>query len=125
MSNLDKAFDLVRQQPILPAEIASKLNVDSFLAKAFLDQLVEMGKIKITADKISGVPVYFVAGQELIADSKIKKLLGIKPTAKTFAAVMPQSPALEQKRAEFKARLEEIENREEEQKIAKAGVQKP
>ena len=119
MSNLDKAFDLVKQHPILPAEIASKLGVDSFLSKAFLDQLVEMGKIKITAEKISGVPVYFVAGQEMIADSKIKKLLGVKPTARNFVASVPQSPALEQKRADFKARLEEIEKKEAELKKSK------
>lgn len=125
MSRLDDIFNIVKQQPVLPIEIAPKLNLDSFMTKAFLDQLVEAGKLKMTSEKISGVPVYFTAGQELIADSKIKKLLGIKPTAKTFAAVVPQSPALEQKRAEFKARLEEIEKREEEQKKSKAGIQKP
>ena len=118
-SSLEKAFDIVRQRPALPIEVAPKLGVDSFLAKAFLDQLVETGKLKMTSEKISGVSVYFVSGQELVADSKIKKLLGIKPTARTFAATVPQSPALEQKRAEFKARLEEIEKKEAELKKSK------
>jgi len=117
--NLDKAFDIVRQQPALPVEVASKLGLDSFLAKAFLDQLVETGKLKMTSEKVSGVPVYFIAGQEIMADSKIKKLLGIKPTARTFASTVPQSPALEQKRADFKARLEEIEKKEAELKKSK------
>ena len=125
MSRLDEVFNIAKQKPVLPAEVAPKLGLDSFMTKAFLDQLVEAGKLKITSEKISGVPVYFVAGQEMIADSKIKKLLGIKPTAKTFAAVVPQSPALEQKRAEFKARLEEIEKKEAELKKAKAGIPKP
>ncbi len=119
MSNLDKAFDIVRQQPALPIEVASKLGIDSFIAKAFLDQLVEAHKLKMTSEKVGGVPVYFVIGQELVADSKIKKLLGIKPTARTFAATVSQSPALEQKRADFKARLEEIEKKEAELKKSK------
>ncbi len=118
-SNLDRAFDIVRQQPALPIEVASKLGVDSFIAKAFLDQLVEAHKLKMTSEKVGGVPVYFVIGQELVADSKIKKLLGIKPTARTFAATVPQGPALEQKRADFKARLEEIEKKEAELKKSK------
>jgi len=125
MSRLDEVYNIAKQQPILPIEIASKIGLDSFMTKAFLDQLVEAGKLKITAEKIGGVSVYFAAGQELVADSKIKKLLGIKSTARTFAAVVPQSPALEQKRAEFKARLEEIEKREDELKKSKAGISKP
>lgn len=119
MSNLEKAFDIVKQQPLLPVEAASKLGVDSFLAKAFLDQLVDARRIKATSEKVGGVPIYFVDGQELAAESKLKKLLGVKPTATNFAKSVPQSPALEQKRAEFKARLEEIEKKEAEMKKAK------
>jgi DNA-binding MarR family transcriptional regulator len=119
MSKLDDIFNIAKQQPVLPIEIASKLNLDSFTAKAFLDQLVEMGKLKMTSEKIGGVPVYFVAGQELIANSKIKELLNIKPTAKVFAQNIAQTPSLEQKRAEFKAKLEEIEKRESLTKVVK------
>lgn len=112
----EKVFEIVRQQPVLPIEVASKLKLDSFIAKAFLDQLVEAGKINMTADKIAGIPVYFIAGQEVIADAKVKKLLEVKPAAKNFAASVPQGKVVEQKRLEFMARLKEIEDRE--QKLA-------
>lgn len=119
MTSLEKAFDAVRQQPFLPVEVASKIGVDSFLAKAFLDQLVEAGRVKATTEKVAGVPIYFVMGQELAAEAKLKKLLGVKTTATNFAKSVPQGPALEQKRADFKARLEEIERKEAEMKNAK------
>ncbi|MEM2874158.1 MAG: hypothetical protein QW063_01775 [Candidatus Nanoarchaeia archaeon] len=114
IAHLDRVLAIVKQQPVLPIEVASKLNLDSFLAKAFLDQLVEAGAIKASSEKIGGVPVYFVAGQEIIADQKIKKLMNTKPTAKQFATVVPQGAEVEKKRAEFLARLKEIEQRERE-----------
>ncbi|MCX6775078.1 MAG: hypothetical protein NTY99_03245, partial [DPANN group archaeon] len=65
MSKLDSVFVLVKQQPVLPIEIASKLGMDSFLAKAYQDQLVETGQIKATSEKVGGVSVYFAPNQEL------------------------------------------------------------
>ena len=112
MNKLDIVYDIVKQQPVLPIDVSSKLNIDSFLAKAFLDQLVEANRLKATSEKIGGVSIYYVAGQEIAADAKLKKLLGVKPTAKTFAASVPQGALIEQKRAEFLARLKEIEARE-------------
>ncbi len=127
MSKLDSVFDLVKQQPVLPIEIASKLGMDSFLAKAYLDQLVETGQIKATSEKVGGVSVYFAPNQELFADTKMKKLLGIKPTAKNFAAAVPQSAEIEKKRAEFMTRLKDIEDKEKllAEKKAKLPVVKP
>ena len=123
MASLDKVYDIVRKEPVLPVEVASKLGVDSFLARAYLTQLVDSGKIRITQETVVGIPVYFVSGQELLANSKIKKLVeSSKPTPKTFAPPTQtgKSPEIDKKRAEFKARLEEIEKREQLDKERKA-----
>jgi hypothetical protein len=127
MSKLDAVFELVKQQPVLPIEVASKLGMDSFLAKAYLDQLVETGQIKATSEKVGGVSVYFTPNQEIIADTKVKKLLGIKPTAKNFAVAVPQSAEIEKKRAEFMIRLKDIEKKEKQlaERKAKLQVVKP
>jgi hypothetical protein len=127
MSKLDAVFELVKQQPVLPIEVASKLGMDSFLAKAYLDQLVETGQIKATSEKVGGVSVYFTPNQEIIADTKVKKLLGIKPTAKNFAVAVPQSAEIEKKRAEFMIRLKDIEEKEKQlaERKAKLQVVKP
>jgi|GEM_PF-2384364 len=128
MATLDKVYDLVRSGPVLPIEVSTKLNIDSFLAKAFLTQLIDAGKIKATQDKVGDVPVYHVMGHEVLANQKIKKLLeNIKPAAKNFAsptavATAAANPEIQKKREEFKARLEEIEKKEremEEKKRAK------
>jgi hypothetical protein len=134
MAGIDKVFEIVKTGPVLPVEIASKLKVDSFIAKAFLEQLVETGKVKTTQEKIGDAFVYFVPGHEMLANTRMKKLLeNIRPTAKNFApasaTAVAANPEVEKKRAEFKARLEEIEKKEkeraEERKLEKKAVKIP
>ena len=120
MATLDRVYDLVRSGPVLPIEVSTKLNVDSFLAKAFLTQLVDAGKVKATQDRVGDVPMYYVMGHEVLANQKIKKLLeNIKPAAKNFAsptavATAAANPEIQKKREEFRVRLEEIEKKERE-----------
>ena len=70
-SNIDKAFDVVKTGPVLPVEVASKLGVDSFLANAYLSQLVDTGKIKQSTERVGNSFVYFLAGQEGAATTRI------------------------------------------------------
>ncbi len=112
-NNLDKALDVVKNGPALPVEVASKLGVDSFLANAYLSQLVETGKIKQSKDRVGNSFIYFLAGQEAQASSRISNLLqGGKKTARMYASSVPAGPAVEQKRQAFTQRLAEIEAKE-------------
>lgn len=112
-SNIDKAFDVVRTGPVLPVEVASKLGIDSFLANAYLSQLVDAGKIKQSKDRVGNSFVYFLVGQEAQASSKISNLLqGGKKTARMYASSVPAGPEVEQKRLAFTQRLAEIEAKE-------------
>ncbi|HKZ49493.1 MAG TPA: hypothetical protein VJ110_00625 [Candidatus Nanoarchaeia archaeon] len=119
-ASLEKVYDLVKSSPVLPIEIGSKLGVDSFLAKAYLEQLMESGRIKMTQEKIGEARLYYVPGHEMLVNTRLKKLLEtIKPTAKNFAPASAApaaaaNPEVQKKRAEFMAKLEEIEKRDKE-----------
>lgn len=128
MNNLDKAYEIVKQQgPVLPVEVASKLGVDSFLASAYLSQLVEAKKIRVTKERVGNAFLYFLPGQEVVANARVAALLHIgKKTARMFAEKVPESPEIEQKRRAFTERLQEIEKKESLQKTQpKLEVQKP
>lgn len=59
-----KIIDFVQSNgPALPAEVAGKLNLNSFLAKAFLEDLVEQGKL-IRGDRVGSTNIFYLAGQE-------------------------------------------------------------
>lgn len=113
MNNLDKAYEIVKQGPVLPVEVASKLGVDSFLANAYLSQLIDANKIKASKERVGNAFVYFLPGNESAADSRVQNLL--KPTQKTarmFASSVPVGAEVEQKRQAFAERLQEIEKKE-------------
>jgi len=112
-NKVDAVFEIVKQGPVLPIEVATKLNLDSFTAKALLDYLFDNKKVKITEQKVGDASIYFVPGHELAAEAKLKALLNIKPKVGNFATEpIAQTPDLEKKRAEFLQRLKEIEERE-------------
>lgn len=115
MSKIDAVLRIVSQNPVLPIEVATALAIDSFTAKAVLDFLTESGKIKATSEKIGGVPIYYLPGQELTAQAKLNTLLSVKPLVKNFSTEpIQRTPELEKKREEFLARLKEIERKEKE-----------
>jgi hypothetical protein len=114
---LDKVLEIVQKsQGVLPVEVASKLGVDSFLANAYLSQLAETGKIVRSNTRIGGTNLYFIPGQEKLAESKISSILEqAKKTAKMYApegAASRTNPEIEQKRQAFAERLREIEEKE-------------
>jgi hypothetical protein len=62
----DKILSFIRiRGPCVPTTIAKNFNMDSIFASAFLSELKELGKIRISHLKIGGgSPLYYLPGQE-------------------------------------------------------------
>ncbi|MBS3124545.1 hypothetical protein J4437_08020, partial [Candidatus Woesearchaeota archaeon] len=50
--------------PSLPIQLAKQLNISSLFVSAFLSELAEEKRIKISSLKVGGSPLYFLEGQE-------------------------------------------------------------
>src|SRR3989344_5973685 len=50
--------------PSLPIRLAKQLNISSLFVSAFLSELAEEKRIKISSLKVGGSPLYFLEGQE-------------------------------------------------------------
>jgi len=116
---LDRILELVQKTgPVLPVDIASKLGLDSFLASAYMQQLVEQGRLSVGKERIGGSQIFFTPGQESSAAAKVKALIETgKKTARMFARDVPNNPEVQKKRDEFAARLNEIESKEKKSKL--------
>ncbi|MFH1133961.1 MAG: hypothetical protein V1735_05695 [Nanoarchaeota archaeon] len=53
-----------RSGPIIPATLAKDIGKDIFIASAMLSELVDQKKLKLSALKVGGTPVYFLPGDE-------------------------------------------------------------
>lgn len=116
---LDRILELVQKNgPTLPVDIASKLGMDSFLASAYMQQLVEQGKLFAGKERVGGSQIFFIPGQEASAELRIRTLLeASKKTARTFSKEVSNNPEVQKKREEFAARLSEIESKERKSKL--------
>lgn len=124
---LDKVFEIVRQNgPVLPVEVAKKTGIDSFVAHAYLKQLVEAGKAKASKERVGNSFLYFTPGQENAAKLRVNVLLQqTKKTAKTYQKQSTSAvPGVAEKREAFAQRLKEIEEREEKEKRKRIDVEK-
>lgn len=124
---LEKVFEIVRQNgPVLPVEVAKKLKIDSFVAHAFLMQLVEAGKVKASKEQVGNSFLYFIPGKESAAQLRANVLLQqSKKTAKTYQKeAVSVSPGVAEKREAFAQRLKEIEEREEKEKRSRVDVER-
>lgn len=108
----DKILTFIRQNgPSLPVEVASKVGGDSFLAKAYLDELVEKGLLKRSLEKIGESFIYHAPGQEASVKEKVSKFGGAK-TARVYAPKKVEvTPEIAKKREAFSSRLKEIETK--------------
>lgn len=71
----EKVLELIKTKgPQLPVQIATQLKINSTFAGAFLSELIADGKVKYTALKVGGSPLYYVPGHELRLQSYIKYL---------------------------------------------------
>ena len=134
----EQITDIVRRfGPILPIELAKKIGADSYIAKAFLSQLIDSKQLRITNERVGNEYLYFVPGQEVAARARLQTF-GLKQsevlassaknisvgkvgvTASTYGT--PQkivSSELQKKQEQFLKRLREIEEREVKQKKLK------
>jgi len=61
----ETVLDYVRREgPVLPIQVAKKINGNTMFAGAILSELIANKLIRITSAKIGGSPIYYVHGQE-------------------------------------------------------------
>ncbi len=119
----DRILAFVRQNgPSLPVEVANKVGGNSFLAKAYLEELVEKGLLKRSSEKIGQSYIYYTAEQEPAVKEKVRGL-GAKKTARTYAPKdIEVTPEIAKKREEFDSHLKKIEAEEANIKAKKAVI---
>ncbi len=111
----DKIFEIVKENgPLLPVEVASKADTNSFLANAYLEELVELKKIVASEEKVGSSRLFFVKGQEKTVKERVGELGGkIEKTAAAYKSkAVEETPELAKKRKDFADRLEKIESKE-------------
>jgi len=65
MDNRDKIIDFVKMKgPVLPIHISKLIGTDTVMASAHLAELTATKKMKISAIKVGGSPLYYLTGQE-------------------------------------------------------------
>ena len=62
----DRIIDLIRiKGPVIPAQISKEISTNIIIASAYLSELVDHKKLRLSKLKIGGgSPLYFLPGQE-------------------------------------------------------------
>lgn len=110
----EKIVDFIRENgPTLPVQIVSKTGGNSFVASAYLSDLVDKKEILQSEERVGSVPLYYLAGQEDLLKKKIGELNAGVKTARSFQKKpVDETPELESKRKDFDRRLKQIEEEE-------------
>jgi hypothetical protein len=111
----DKIVQALQQfGPLLPVEIASKTGLDSFMAKAYAEELIAEHRIIPSKEKIANSHVYYLPGQESQLSQRIAQILsGNQKTARTYSSPSPApNPKVQNQRDAFAQRLKDIEDKE-------------
>lgn len=115
MSSEDAILELIKTNgPLLPVEIGNKLGFNSYIANAYLSDLIEKGIVKRSKEVIGSDFLFYIEGQDKAVQDRLGKLkASVVKTAKTYSSSQGgvSSEVLE-KREKFKERLKEIEARE-------------
>lgn len=103
----DKILALIQEHgPLLPVEVAGKTNMNSFLAKAYMEELVAQGKL-VQGDKIGSTPIFLAPGQEALASQRAEELLAPTRTVATHVGKeLDMSSEAVEKRERFKRHFE-------------------
>jgi hypothetical protein len=65
METRDKILQLIRAKgPVLPVQISKEIETNIIMASAHLAELTANSKLKISALKVGGSPLYYIPGQE-------------------------------------------------------------
>jgi len=110
----EKIVEFIRENgPTLPVQIVSKTGGNSFVASAYLSDLVDKKEILQSEERVGSVPLYYLSGQESLLKEKIDELnLSVK-TARDFQKKkVVETPELDSKRKDFDRRLKQIEDGE-------------
>ena len=120
----EKIVEFIRENgPTLPVQIVSKTGGNSFVASAYLSDLVDKKEIFQSEERVGSVPLYYLEGQESLLKEKIDELnLSVK-TARSFQKrKVVETPELESKRKDFDRRLKNIKEGETRQQEKKKGA---
>tara|TARA_Y100000034_G_C6905945_1_gene420370 strand:+ start:922 stop:1692 length:771 start_codon:yes stop_codon:yes gene_type:complete len=120
----EKILGFIREKgPSLPVELVSEVGGDSFVANAYLSELVDKKDLLKSDEKVGTVHLYFLPGQEADVKKRLAKL-DDKKTARTFSKKpIDETAEVIEKRRKFEDRLKSIETAErvrEEEKLRKA-----
>ncbi len=99
----DRILALLREKgPMFPAEVSAKLGGNSFLAKAYLSELVSSGAIRADSLGLKEGFIYFLPGQEKIAEKKVSDVLSFKRTPSMYSSGNRNvSPEVAEKQKKF------------------------
>ena len=72
METRDKILEIVKAKgPVLPVQIAKEIGSDILMASAHLAELTASRKLRISAIKVGGSPLYYLDGQEAMLQKYI------------------------------------------------------
>ncbi|RZD30493.1 MAG: hypothetical protein CXT77_04445 [uncultured DHVE6 group euryarchaeote] len=120
----DKIIEFIKENgPSLPVQVVSKIGGDSFIANAYLSELVDSKALLQSSEKVGSVPLYYLAGQEKLMEKKLKDFNFTVKTARTFQKKrVEETLELDAKRDDFNKRLKRIEAEESQRKDKKKGA---
>jgi len=111
----EKILSVIQQHgPMLPIEIGSKIGADSFLAGAFLSELVKTGKVIESKESVGLSKIYYLSGQEEAVKKKLSEISSQKKTARMYSqGDVNVTPELMKKQKEFEEIAKKVEYEEE------------
>ena len=110
----DDIIEFIKENgPTLPVQIVGRIGGDSFVANAYLSELVERKDLLQSEERVGAVPLYYLPGQEELMKKKLEELNFNSKTPRTFQKKkVKETPELESKRKDFDRRLRKIEAEE-------------
>lgn len=64
MDYRDRILEIVKQSPVVPTQVAKRLETNSIMAGAMLSEMCDRKILKTSAIKVGGSPLYYVPGTE-------------------------------------------------------------
>jgi len=86
--NSEAILELIKQNgPSLPVEISNKFGLNSYVANAYLNEMVTKGVLKKSGERVGSNFLFYVEGQDKAMQDKLEKLKqGVVKTAKMYSS---------------------------------------